>query len=279
MGTTAISPAQQSVEILPPHFYFGWRDENNKCWIKGGIGEVGGFVQSLACSLPNTCRHISTAEFSQFMESGLDETQSRDFNKKRLFAATMLSYILERGVNVEEDYIGRSAIYLNDGLILNGDKLTIVKNIEKNVEEVIAYTWAELTVGYKIKDQSIVESETFSIERVFRKFDPENLSLKNLDKSNPDAVEYLFGKPFEQLPQPVQESSFILPPDFESREYSGVDIWNLSVDIAFKLEDTKPVAGTVKKTEISNLIMRQVTFTPFQHSCGFHIIAKDPTLK
>lgn len=65
--------------------------------------------------------------------------------------------------------------------------------------------------GFFVEKEQVEHTKIFNLERIFREYDPLQLSLKQVNKYCPDLVEELFGGEFEELPNFIQISTFDLP--------------------------------------------------------------------
>lgn len=244
----------KEIEILYPRFCFGIDDYSTED-INIRLGSIIDFE--------NTVQNISIAEFSELLIFSGNKPMDEDFAQKDILAQLILHYIFERGINVEE-HSWKRGIKTRDGIRREGKNFILFKDVDNEKIENIYEATYDTVEGCKIKKGAIIENEKFNMERLFRKYDYKEIyTLKQLDKSNPDFVESLFGKEFEELSRSIQKAEFILPPDWTNREdkdwgWRETDIWQLSMDISidFNRKNTSSIEN------FENLKLRKITIFP-----------------
>ncbi len=210
---------KKELEMVLPRFCLGIYDSSNfnglkELYLGAAIDNVNA-GQSYSISNSDGYRHISTAELTELIK--------HNHPTNPIFAELFLSYFLYRGINLK-DHVWKRGIWLSDGLKREGEDLVVYKNIDGKADAVYEYNY-DTTIGYKIKKESQIEEKRFNLERLFRKYGKEKITtLKKIDKSNPDLVDYLFSQEYEELPEIIQKADFVLPPDILQKK-SETDIW------------------------------------------------------
>jgi len=270
------------LNIIRPRFYLSFdkadKEGNNpllKVWMLGGNDAVSGFVQSYTGSLPDNYRHISISELSELLQE-----EDKDYKKRKILAEIFIDYLFERGIDLKT-HRWKHGIWVSEGIRRESQDLIIFKNIDGKLEELTEAAY-DTTIGHKIKEGIKLDSERFNLERLFRKYGEQNVTLKQIDKANPDLVEYLFSKEYENLPLTIQNSNFILPPDTLNRNKTDeANIWPLSLDmsLAFMPKDKKLGSFPYFKhrADIHRFIVKKFTIYPYQLACGTHVIVEDLT--
>ena len=278
MKTARLKLGKKNLEIILPRFYFHISknpNEKNKYEIHlSGVNDsLYGNVQSFDSGIQENYRHIHLSELSE-----LFTFEERDFRERDIISQLFLDYFFERGIDLKK--LWKEGIWVNEGVSLNGNKLTIYKNIDTKIESVDEPGY-DTTIGHKKIKNKNIEQKKFDIKKLFEKYnlkEEKETSLKNLNKSNLELVEYLFDKEFDDLHPIFQKAKFLLPPNLSARDLElkmdyGQDIWPLSVD--FSLNLPKKLKKDQCNFKISSLILNEVTITPYQNSCGHHLIVRD----
>ncbi len=273
--TATIKLLNRKVKIVLPRFSLGFtklQDKDGVCdgvYIETTNEDLFGCVREFTY-IKDDYRHISIAELVELMDCNNEQ-------KKEIFAQLYLAYLLLKGIDLKDEY-SRCGIYLSDGIRREGENLIIFKNIDGKLDCVTEDTYNTI-VGYKIKDNTELQGERFSLKRLFRKYTGENITLKEIDKSNSDLIEYLFSREYEGLSEVIQKARFILPPDTckkESKEcgWSKCNICPLCIDISSELL-LKQLDNTTASIDISGFKLKELTIDPYQMSCGLHFLVKE----
>lgn len=264
--TAEICLFNKKLKIVLPDFCFHF-SENNKAYISSynhlnPLGSLQGFVRDIEKGY----RHIYIEELAEL-------TRCDTHEKSEIFAELLLAYILEKGLDLK-DNLGYHGIWTNNGLRREHEDLIVFKDIDGKVEDITEAMY-DTSIGYKTKIKP--EGERFNLERLFRKYGGENVTLKQIDKSNPDLVDYLFNQEYEKLPEIIQEAKFILPPNILKKEtkeaWRECDIWPLSLDIALSLKPQKS-AYFNSRLEINDLVLKESTICSYPGG-GLHFIVNE----
>lgn len=275
METDKIELLGKTLEIVRPRFYFGDGFDNpeKEFWLGAAIDATGGAVQEYG-GIQKDYRHIAVAEIAELMNF-----HENNRYRRKIFAELFLAYLLEKGLDVEE-HSWQYGIFCSGGIRREGANLIIYKNIDRKLK--ILYNGWDMAIGYCIKEEAVtsIEQKSFGMERLFRKYDENNLTLKEIDKSNPDLIEYLFEQEYEKLPLYIQKAVFILPPDFlkkstSSWEWGKSDIWPLSMDFSVGLAPDKYRVSDKYRIDIGKLEFKTITIWPLQICCGMHCLIKE----
>ena len=279
---TSVSLGSKKLEVVLPRFHF------HSISVHYGFRayiEHGG--QSFT-SIAKGYRHMSLAEVVDLMKyNSEDEDNSR--KNWDTFSSLLLAYLLERGIDLKR-HEWRRGIYTNNGMKREGQNLIIFRNLDGKLEEICEPVY-DTVIGYKIKTGVKIESRRFSLERMFRKyreklkreFGDEAVPLKNIDKSDSDFVEYLFGQEYEDLPQMIQKAEFILPYDSLEREkgscWQECSVSLLSLDLSFspKPQDDRSsnFESMIELIEFNKLALNRLTIYPGQTCEGFHLLVRE----
>lgn len=260
----------KDVEVYLPRFYF-WRDKDYAYF--GSVNDmISGFIDDITCDIKDNFRHISMGEFVDLLKNDTKE-------KHVILGESLLAYFLKRGFDLK-DHKPKYGIYTNNGIRREGEDLIIFKNIDDRIENITESAY-DTTVGYKINDN--IENEKFNVERLFRKYDEKNLTLKEIEKSNPDLIEYLFSKEYEELPEVVQNSKFILPPDYlklKEKDKSWCDeecnIQAILIDISSTIEPEKSlIDNKLLRVDIGKIPMGRMTIYPDRGTLGMHLLVRE----
>ncbi|MBU3942235.1 MAG: hypothetical protein KKF74_04960 [Nanoarchaeota archaeon] len=234
--------------VLPTFCFYFSEDKDNKARIGSSHPNPPGRFQDFNYHIKKGCRNIYIEELAEL-------TRCDTYEKGKIFAEFLLAYILEKGLDLKDNSV-QYGIWTNNGVRREHEDLIVFKDIDGKLEDITAGKY-----GYKTKIK--LEGERFNLERLFRKYGGENVTLKQIDKSNPDLVDYLFNQEYEKLPGIIQEAKFILPPDILKKEtmedwLRECDIWPLSLDILLSLEPPIPY-DPFSRMEISELVLKEVT--------------------
>ena len=194
---------------ITKEFYFGFSvDNKGDPWYKVQAWE-------------KDKRHLSLAELTEIFS-----------------CKTELTEIITAGIMLSTLQSLHDGIWTSDGLRREEDQLIISKNIDHNVEDIVCSY--DVTYGYHLLND--FPSQTFSLERLFRKYvsfdnSPIKVPLKDIEKSNPDIIDCLFCQEYEKLPEVIQTADFLLPPNYleqkKQPEWEMVNIWPVHINLKF----------------------------------------------
>ncbi len=274
--TATIKLLNKKVKIVLPSFSSGITTCRDKDDVYAGVyvettyDGLLGFMREFTYDIKDDYRHISITELAELMHCN-------NRQKKEIFAELFLAYLLEKGVDLKK-HDWKIGICLSDGVRREGEDLIVFKNIDRKIEcitEVNNHT----IVGYKIKNGLRFEGERFSLKRVFRRYGGQKVTLKQINKSNPDLVKALFSQEYDNLSEVIQKSRFILPPDTfrkVSKKYGSgkCNIWPLCLDVSSELLSKQ--LGDSTNIDIGGFVLKEITIFPYKISCGFlHFPVKD----
>jgi hypothetical protein len=274
METFRMTLMGNEVEILRPRFGFypKWTDKEKSLSLGTGVRSWNDPFDPL--SHKGDFRHFTLQEFTALLGLGFPKDRDRtpdEWQATEILGDFFTAIVLERGINPQHRHWGRS-IYLNHGLRLERETILVYDRPDGKVEKIY-----NPCPGHRISDEVVPLS--FSLERLFRRYNPNAVTLKELDKSNPDLVEHLFGREYEELPAPFLTAQFELPPNMievgEVMDRWGVtNIWPLTLNFCFEFPEDK---SDLAERDLSSFAWTETTFTTQDQSRGMQLLIRDAT--